>query len=177
MPDQPRRMVPDVRWQPGEARCGECGFDWGIPVGHAIDLVSDAPAQVATALDRAGSTSTKSPGNGAWSANAYAWHLVDVLRIGAERLWQVELDPTRPLGCWDERELAAARGYDRLSPLVAGRALRDAAATWMVAARGVPSDATVDHDEDGTMTAADVIRRNAHEARHHVMDIGRVTPP
>lgn len=166
-----------MRWQPSEATCGECGFDWRMPVGPAIDLVTDAPAQVSTALDRAGPTATKSPEPGTWSANAYAWHLVDVLRIGAERLWHVALDPTRPLGCWDENALAAARGYDALSPVVAGRALRDAAATWMVAARAVPPDAAIEHEADGMMTAADVIRRNAHEARHHLMDIGRVTPP
>ena len=56
-----------------------------------------------------------------WSASAYAWHLVDVFRIGAERLWHVAADPGRPLACWDEVALADARGYEHLSPLVATR--------------------------------------------------------
>jgi hypothetical protein len=60
---------------------------------------------------------------------------------------------------------------------VAPRALRDAAATWLAAALRTPEEAEAPHESDGTVTAGDVIRRNAHEARHHLQDITRVTPP
>ena len=166
-----------MRWQPSKPTCDECGFSWTIAVTEALDIVTDAPALVATALDRAGEAAIVSPAPGTWSACGYAWHLVDVLRIGTERLWTIADDPGRTLPCWDENALADARSYGKLSPVVAPRALRDAAATWLAAALRMPEDAAARHEADGTVTAGDVIRRNAHEARHHLRDIARVTPP
>jgi hypothetical protein len=37
----------------------------------------------------------------------------------------------------------------------------------------VPVDASVEHPEFGTLTAEDIIRRNAHEVQHHELDIRR----
>jgi hypothetical protein len=166
-----------MRWQPSKPTCDECGYSWAIPLAQALDIVTDTPAQVATALDRAGAAATAVPAPDTWSASGYAWHLVDVFRIGTERLWSIVDDPGRALPAWDENALADARSYARLSPVVAPRALRDAAATWLAAARRTPEDAAARHESDGTLTAGDVIRRNAHEARHHLRDIARVTPP
>ncbi|MGH9227587.1 MAG: hypothetical protein ACRD07_02460 [Acidimicrobiales bacterium] len=52
-------------------------------------------------------------------------------------------------------------------------ALRAAVDRWVDTARATDPDAATTHDADGTMTAADVIRRNAHEAVHHLLDITR----
>ena len=41
----------------------------------------------------------------------YVWHLVDVLRIGTERLLTLTYDPGRGIACWDENALAEARRY------------------------------------------------------------------
>jgi hypothetical protein len=64
------------------------------------------------------------------STNEYLWHLVDVVRMGTERLWTVHLDPDVGLVCWDENELARVRQYSRLSEATGLRALREAANRW-----------------------------------------------
>src|SRR5260370_974252 len=53
-----------------------------------------------------------------WSASMYVWHLVDVLRIGTERLLTLTHDADRGITCWDENPLAEARRYQQLSPAV-----------------------------------------------------------
>jgi hypothetical protein len=70
----------------------------------------------------------------------------------------------------DEKALAEVRQYERQSPVVGRRAAVD---RWVDAAGAADPDAATVHDGDGTMTAADVIRRNAHEAVHHLLDISR----
>jgi hypothetical protein len=69
--------------------------------------------------------------------------------------------------------LAEVRQYDRLSPRVAVVAYEAAASAWVAVANLVPVDASVEHPEFGTLTAEDIIRRNAHEVQHHELDIRR----
>src|SRR5579875_4090141 len=66
-----------------------------------------------------------------WSAAMYVWHLVDVVRIGTERLLTLRLDPAAGIPCWDENALAEARRYDRLSPPVGLVALDAACRSWL----------------------------------------------
>jgi hypothetical protein len=162
-----------VSEQTTSPHCAGCGWSWSLPIDEALDVVADVPARVGTALDRAGLAALRSPAAGVWSPSSYAWHLVDVLRIGTERLWTIALDPASGLPGWDQDDLAAVRRYADLSSIAVLRALRDAAATWLGTARSVPLDASAEHDEEGPMTAADVIRRCAHEAQHHLLDIER----
>jgi hypothetical protein len=108
-----------------------------------------------------------------WSASMYVWHLVDVLRIGTERLLTLAIDPARGIPCWDENALAEVRRYQQLSPGVGLIALQSAAREWSRAAAAGPATAEVSHPQFGTLTAVDVIRRNAHEVHHHLMDITR----
>jgi hypothetical protein len=108
-----------------------------------------------------------------WSASMYVWHLVDVLRIGTERLLALTHDPDRGITCWDENALAQTRHYEQLSPTVGLIVLRPAAQQWCRAARAAPADAEVRHPQFGTLGALEIIRRNAHEAHHHLMDINR----
>jgi hypothetical protein len=96
-----------------------------------------------------------------------------VLRIGSERLLTVAHDPGYGIPCWDENALAEVRRYQQLSPGVGLLALAGAQREWARAAAAAPADAAVSHPESGTLTAVDVIRRNAHEVRHHVIDISR----
>jgi DinB superfamily len=100
----------------------------------------------------------------------YVWHLVDVLRIGAERLLTLRLDPTRGIPCWDENLLAEARRYAQLSPGVGLAALEVAARQWLDTVAETP-DADIEHPQYGTLSTADLIRRNAHEVQHHLGDI------
>ena len=103
----------------------------------------------------------------------YVWHLVDVLRIGTERLLTLAHDPARGITCWDEKALAEGRRYQQLSPAVGLIVLRSAAEAWTAAAAVAPADVQVHHPQFGSLGALEIIRRNAHEVHHHLMDINR----
>jgi hypothetical protein len=158
-----------VRWQPDSPECAECGFAWTVSRDDAIDLVTQLPeaatAAIACIQHPMQQTSIR------WSASMYVWHLVDVLRIGTERLLTVTHDPGRGITCWDENALAETRRYAQLSPAVGLIVLRTAAREWSGAAGQAPTEAVVRHPQFGDLGALEVIRRNAHEAHHHLMDI------
>jgi hypothetical protein len=160
-----------VRWQPDSPVCAECGFDWAVTREDAIDLVSQVAAAAAAAVDRIQEPTQRTGGR--WSASMYVWHLVDVLRIGTERLFTLTHDPGLGIACWDENALAEARRYRQLSPSVGLIILRSAARDWAEAASTAPAEATVRHPQFGNLGALEIIRRNAHEVHHHLMDINR----
>jgi hypothetical protein len=160
-----------MRWQPDQPVCAECGFDWNLARPDAIELVGHVPDAAAAAIARLPDPSHR---HGApWSATMYLWHLVDVLRIGAERLLTLTHDPERGITCWDENALAEARRYEQLSPAVGLIVLRSAARDWSAAAQAAPAEAEVRHPQFGVLGAVEIIRRNAHEVHHHLMDIHR----
>jgi len=160
-----------VRWQPDSLVCAECGFDWEIARQNAVELVAQAPDAATAAI-----TGIKDPmrhTGDRWSASMYVWHLVDVLRIGTERLLTLAHDPSRGVTCWDENALAEARRYQLLSPAVGLMVLRSAAQEWTATAAMAPADAEVCHPQFGVLGAVEIVRRNAHEVHHHLMDINR----
>lgn len=158
-----------MRWAPEDPACTECGFDWAVPVSDAIAIVAACPDTYAGALD--GVSPRPAVEDGRWSAGMYLWHVVDVLRIGVERLWTITLDPDTGIPCWDENGLAAARNYSMLSIHVGLHALRQATASWIATASATPPDLTTRHDLCGELAAVDILRRNAHEVQHHLLDI------
>jgi hypothetical protein len=160
-----------VRWQPHSSVCAECGFAWTVSRSDAIDLVSQLPEDAADALAHIRQPMEQIGER--WSASMYVWHLVDVLRIGTERLLTLAHDPSRGLTCWDENALAEIRRYRQLSPAVGLIVLPAAAQEWAAVASQAPAEAVVHHPEFGDLGALEVIRRNAHEAHHHLMDINR----
>ena len=160
-----------VRWQPDSPVCAECGFTWTISGKDAIDLVTRLPEEAAAAIGRLHEPMRQAGDR--WSASMYVWHLADVLRIGTERLLTLTHDPDRGITCWDENALAEARRYQRLSPRVGLMALRSAAREWATAAVMAPAGVQVRHPRFGGLGALEIIRRNAHEVRHHLMDIDR----
>lgn len=101
----------------------------------------------------------------------YLWHVVDVLRVGVERLWTITLDPDPGIPCWDENRLDAARNYSMLSIPVGLHALRQATANWIATASTTPPDLTTRHDLFGELAAVDILRRNADEVQRHLLDI------
>jgi hypothetical protein len=103
----------------------------------------------------------------------YTWHLVDVLRIGVERLLTLRIEPAAGLPCWDEEALADARRYDRLPAAVGLEVLRLAAREWAEVVATVKPEAEAAHAEFGRLGALEIARRNAHEVRHHALDIER----
>src|ERR687891_607206 len=150
-----------MRWLPDAAVCPGCGYSWAQPVDDAIAVVADLPAGIERMVDLDAPAVRRAPAPRTWSQVAYIWHLVDVMSIGTERLWTIADDPAQGLRCWDENALAEVRQYERQSPRVGLRALRAAVDRWVEAALEADPDAATTHDGDGTMTAADVIRRNA----------------
>jgi hypothetical protein len=164
-----------MRWQPDSPVCAECGFDWQLAGRDAIDLVAQGPDAAAAAI--AGIDDPTQRTGEVWSASMYVWHLVDVLRIGTERLLTLTHDPGRGITCWDENALAEVRRYQWLSPVVGLIALRSAAQAWATTAAAAPADVQVRHPEFGALGALEIIRRNAHEVHHHLMDITRADAP
>ena len=160
-----------MRWQPDGPVCTECGFDWAIPREDAIDLVTQVPGAATAAIARIQDPMQRIGGR--WWAAMYVWHLVDVLRIGAERLFTLTHDPGRGITCWDENALAEARRYGQLSPAVGLIVLLSAAREWAGAAGEAPAEAAVRHPRFGNLGALEIVRRNAHEVHHHLMDINR----
>jgi len=160
-----------MRWQPDSPVCAECGFDWQMTRQNAIELVAQVPGAAAAAMTGINDPTQRTGGR--WSASMYVWHLVDVLRIGAERLLTLTHDPDRGITCWDENALAEARRYEQLSPGVGVIILRSATEAWTTVAAVAPANIQVHHPRFGSLGALEIIRRNAHEAHHHLMDINR----
>jgi hypothetical protein len=80
-------------------------------------------------------------------------------------------DPGRGITCWDENALAEVRRYQSLSLAVGLIVLRSATRDWADAASRAPIRTVINHPQFGALGAVEIIRRNAHEVRHHLMDI------
>jgi hypothetical protein len=164
-----------MTWQPDAPACAECGFDWNLARSDAMELVVQVPDAAATAIVRLPDPCRRS--GAPWSAAMYVWHLVDVLRIGTERLLTLTHDPEHGITCWDENALAEERRYEQLSPAVGLIVLQSAAREWSSAAQAAPAEVEVRHPQFGALGAVEIIRRNAHEVHHHLMDIRRCNLP
>lgn len=172
MPTNPALGPPVGDWIPMTGRCPECSFNWSeasyeVLVGQCMRDVAAFGEALATR------DPSQAVAPGLWSASRYVWHTVDVLRFGTERLWTISMDPSFGVPLWDENVVAGVRSYDSLSPVVGLVALIDAANAWKDAALETPRDEHTAHPEAGTISAFDVVQRNAHEVRHHLWDIER----
>jgi hypothetical protein len=164
-----------MRWRPDSPVCAECGFDWQLARQDAIGLVAQVPDAATAAIARIHDPAQRT--GDPWSASMYLWHLVDVLRIGTERLLTLTHDPGRGITCWDENALAEARRYQQLSPAVGLIVLRSAAQEWVTVAAAAPAEVQVRHPQFGVLGSLEIIRRNAHEVHHHLLDINRADAP
>lgn len=52
-----------------------------------------------------------------------------------------------------------------------GGNLLQASASWTATASTTPLDLTASHDLFGELAAVDIVRRNAHEVHHHLLNI------
>jgi hypothetical protein len=157
-----------VRWQPDGPVCKECDFDWNLPRRDAVALVAGLPERARGAVRNVADPYRRRGER--WSAAMYVWHLVDVMRAGTERLLTVRLDPQAAIPCWDENLLAKARRYQQLSVVTGLAVLAAAVDEWVRTAQAAPVG-QVTHAQLGSLTTIDLIRRNAHEAQHHLQDI------
>jgi hypothetical protein len=159
-----------MRWQPEVDPCHECDFSWRISAEEAKSVVATSPPRVKAIMEGA-KDATRRPAPGVWSPNGYVWHLVDVLRIGSDRLLTSLMDPGAGITGWDENALAEIRHYESLSPRVGVIAYEEAVRNWIAVAGMIDGSSSVEHPEFGTLTAEDILRRNAHEVQHHELDI------
>jgi len=157
---------------PAPRTCPECGFSWATPQ-DAIGLVAAAPQRYRTALTRHGKQLIRIPTVLPWAAISYLWHLDDVLRISAERLWALSHDPQSPVIPYDPDQLADARHYARQSTAAGLWALERATSDWLTATAEVHDGDSYHHPEFGQLTVADVTCMIAHEVDHHARDIER----
>lgn len=158
---------------PAPRTCPECEFSWASLPRDATSLVTAAPLRYRTALSGRGEQVIRTPTVLPWAAISYLWHLADVLRISAERLWALSHDPKAPIIAYDPDQLADARHYAR-QPTAAGLwALERATSDWLAAAATVHARDSYHHPEFGQLTVADVTRMIAHEVEHHAWDIDR----
>jgi hypothetical protein len=155
--------------EPGAPSCEDCGFRWSMSSDEAILLVEAAPDRYSAILGNGAGSRSDDPNH--WSATGYLWHVVDVIRLGTERLWTLSLDAGSGVPGWDEEALAEARRYEQLSAVVGLRALDVAVRDWVRAAHETPPSAEVAHPVFGGVSTHHAIVRNAHEIQHHARDI------
>ena len=128
-----------MRWQIPTGTCGECGFAWSGTRDDAIRTVGDGFSDVARHFELASMPPPEHARSG-WSAVGYVWHLVDVIRLGAERLRYFQLVPSGRFPGWDADAMATTRRYELL-PLAVGLAsLQAATGEWLEEAAVAPGD-------------------------------------
>jgi hypothetical protein len=152
--------------------CRECDYDWSISQEDAISLVGEMPS-VFRKLVEGQDVSRRHP-DLSWSVKQYVCHVVDNLRISAERLAGAAAGGDRRVGAYDQDSLAEARNYEQV--LIEGalwsleRAVRD----WQDAIElSSKAGVVLSHPERGDQSVLDVCRNNAHDANHHRWDIER----
>ena len=152
--------------------CRECGYEWSLSQREAISLVAEAPS-IYRGLVEGQDVSRRHP-DLSWSVKEYVCHVVDNLRISAERLAGAAAGGARRLGTYDQDLLAKARNYQQVAIEGALWSLERAARDWQNAI-GLATEAGVifSHPERGEQTVLDVCRNNAHDVNHHRLDIER----
>jgi hypothetical protein len=153
--------------------CRECDFNWEISATDAVKLVQQFPALYAARLD--GATGQETCADLTWSVSAYVSHVADNLRIWSERLAGARLSGESRVSGYDQDLLGAARRYDSINLHAALWSLDWAVRGWSESLRRALAAGTELHHVDrGRQSAEDVARNNAHDASHHLWDIGRI---
>lgn len=152
--------------------CRECGWSWETEPADAVAYVRELPGLIERLM--AGRTGRERHPDLGWSAGEYVCHVGDNLRLWAERVAGHLAGDDGVVGGYDPDELARARRYEQVRLAAALWSLRRAAEDWVAVmepalARGL----VLTHATRGAQTAADFARNNAHDAHHHLWDVGR----
>jgi hypothetical protein len=154
--------------------CRECGFSWSISFEEAVDLVIGAPERISVLVE--GSDGTQRHRDLQWNVSGYVSHVVDNLRIWAERLASASLGATSDVVPYDQDLLSKARGYNELPLSGALWSLRRSVDAWTSAILQARDGGVIlRHPDRGDQSADDVARTNSHDTFHHEWDISRST--
>jgi DinB family protein len=166
--------------------CVECGFRAeSITPTNAQDTLSAVGARYRKSLakvesgDAAGTALRTRPNPKTWSPLEYAAHMRDVIALWGWALHRTltEDQPQLPSPDPDLPDLAASENlYNSQDPSTVARELTENAERM---ARRVATIVAPDqwqrlaHFGDMRVSALDIVRKVAHEARHHLLDIER----
>jgi hypothetical protein len=153
--------------------CRECDFNWELSAADAVSLVQQLPKLYAARLD--GTNGKETCPDLAWSASAYVSHVSDNLRIWSERLSGARLSGEPRVVAYDQDLLGVTRRYDAINLHAALWSLDWAVREWAESIRlALAAGTELHHSDRGRQSAEDVARNNAHDASHHLWDIGRI---
>jgi hypothetical protein len=151
--------------------CRECGFNWSISRDDAVELIRAAPARYADSLEVATDRSAIQISSGRREPMC---HVVDNLRIWAERLAGSALGASGQVANYDGDLLARARAYEGVPIQASLWSLQRASGDWVEAfGHAVDKKVVLLHPERGEQSTLDVARSNAHDVHHHEWDIRR----
>ncbi len=167
-------MMRHVRTAREQGRCDQCGYDWSIGHEDARAVINGSPRRCRELLADRWEEARKSPDEQTWSPSAYVWHMADAIGIWAERLEALAEDPASPIVGFDQDDLAAVRGYARLSPIAGLWALERRIDDWNAALQAHSLDRSFVHPDFGELTVGELVRWVAHDQFHHQWDIQRL---
>jgi hypothetical protein len=151
--------------------CRECGFSWDTDLEGATAIVAGAGDRYRHLL--AGASGTERHPDLGWSVTAYVCHVVDNLRIWAERVAGIALGGPRSVAGCDEDALGDVRRYEDISLPAALWALPRAADDWLTAVRMAPPGLAMEHSAFGELTLLAAVLLTAHDTDHHAWDVER----
>ena len=165
--------------------CQECGYDWSGPASHAVATIQALPALLATLLREAGIGDgdrrlRTRPAPEVWSPLEYIGHLGDAIDWYSGRVERVLTEQRARLDGFDWDLHTARQAYHRrrLDDVVA--TVNRSAERFSLLTAELP-DAAWEREgvgSDGTPRGtAQLARRAAHEAHHHVHDLRVQLPP
>ena len=156
--------------------CRECGFSWATSREDALTLVTTLPARYRE-LTASASGTERHPDLG-WNVTQYVSHVVDNLRMSAERMVGALESGDHAVGVDDPDALAIARRYDQVRLPGALWSLENSVAAWIAAmGRAFDADLVLQHETRGEQTAGETAIANAHDAFHHAWDVERSLSP
>jgi hypothetical protein len=169
-------------WQPEQVEnwgaalygdpCAECGYEWSLPRGKAVDVVAAIADRYTELL--AGTDGRARHPDLDWNAGAYVCHVGDNLRIWAERLAGAAGGDATAVPGYDADLLGRARDYNLVPVDGALWSLYRAARGWIDAVDlATHAEVVLRHAGRGEQRVDDVVSNNAHDAFHHGWDIQR----
>ena len=153
--------------------CRECGYSWDISREDALELVARLPARYRELT--AGATGAEGIPELGWNVTQYVSHVVDNLRMSAERIVGALESGDARIGVYNPDDLAAARRYDQVRLAGALWSFDRSVDAWLEAMRlGFDADLELQHETRGQQSVGETAISNAHDAFHHAWDLQRI---